>query len=184
MSGGVFWGPYYSSDRGRKTTTTTEDPIMPVEIDNSSGLHVFELHMPSVGVSFFALIFALIAIGFAYGLYLKCCSGGPCCGSSQQQLPVHHVPAVQQDNSMQPLLQVMALQAMQQQALQQRPISPLPLPPVQYNAGFETARIVTLPEDMSATSVGVQATPSSPTTFEPATAEHSKKSRFSVMKNL
>ena len=77
MSGIGFWGPYYSSS---KTTVSPlqkalqDDDTMPTEIEQSSGFHVFEIHAPTAGVSFLAIVCALIAIGLAYGCYKKCCS--------------------------------------------------------------------------------------------------------------
>lgn len=172
MSGGSFWGPYYSRETER-ATTTTEDPIMPVEIDNSSGLHVFEVHAPSVGMSFFALVMALIALGFAYGLYKKCCSGGPCCGLHPPPPPV---PAVQPpqpaQDQLQPLLQLLALQSFQ------RPASPppMPLPPVCYQPAFETARITAYEDVPTPAPSGLSATPTFPATAPSAPVEQKKTS--------
>ena len=116
MVQGAFWGPYYSRNRGQRIVTTTEDTIMPVEVEQSTGFHVFELHAPSVGVSFFAIVCALIAVGLAYGCYKRCCAVR-LFPAQPQALPLP--PPYSQSlapvmpptyDSVQPLLQVMALQ--------------------------------------------------------------------------
>ena len=173
MSGGSFWGPYYSRETKRATTTTTEDPIMPVEIDNSSGLHVFEAHAPSVGMSFFTLVMALIALGFAYGLYKKCCSGGPCCGLGPPPPPVQAVQTPQPaQDQLQPLLQILTLK------LFQRPASPPPmlLPSVCYQPAFETARITAYEDVPSPAPSDLSATPTFPATAPSAPVEQKKNS--------
>ena len=72
MVHGAFWGPYYSPSSKTTTPAPTE---MAIEVEQSSGFHVFELHAPTAGVSFFAIVCALIAVGLAYGCYKRCCFG-------------------------------------------------------------------------------------------------------------
>ena len=82
-----FYGPFYSSNE-----TTTEKPvdnIMPVEVEQSTGFHVFELHAPTAGVSVLTIVVALIAIALAYGCYKKCCGVGFCFpGRQYPQFPM------------------------------------------------------------------------------------------------
>ena len=177
----VFYGPYYS-----ESATTTKKPFdgteMPIEVDQSSGFHVFELHAPTAGVSFFALIFALIAIGLAYGCYRRCCSASLLLPRFQshpmnampQGIPMQPMPTAQPappvQDPLQPLLSMVALQ----RAIS-GPAAPSAPPPLSYEAprgqreppGF----IYTLPEEPAVQSrpprpaVAPQATPSASKCF-------------------
>ena len=114
----AFWGPYYSQKE--VTQRSTE---MPTEVEQSTGFHVFELHAPSAGISFFAIICGLIAIGLAYGCYRRCCFArifGSQSPPANQWIPMTQPPAFiqpppqpQASDQVQPLLQLLALQAMQ-----------------------------------------------------------------------
>ena len=159
MSAIGFWGPYYSEKPGSKKVIVTDDNIMPVEVEESSGFHVVELHAPSMGVSFFALVAALIAIGFAYGCYKKCCSSNgftlPFFNHPvQQAIPMNPIPPpaqIQTPDPLQPMLQLMALQ---QAFRAPAPSAPSPLP-----VRFEEPRIYTLPEEPMKSSIGTSTTP-------------------------
>ena len=156
MVQGAFWGPYYSRDRGQRIVTTTEDTIMPVEVEQSTGFHVIEIHAPSVGVSSFAIVCALIAVGLAYGCYKRCCAmrlfpaqpqAMPLPPPYTQSLAPAAPPAY---DTVQPLLQVMALQhALQNPSAQ---LSRIP-------SRYETSRIYTLPEEPTVTATAVQPSP-------------------------
>ena len=129
---------------------------MPVEVEQSTGFHVIELHAPSVGVSFFAIVCALIAVGLAYGCYKRCCAVR-LFPAQPQALPLPPpytqslAPAVPPTyDSVQPLLQVMALQ----HALQ-NPSAHFPRIPTRY----EPPRIYTLPEESTVTATAVQPSP-------------------------
>jgi len=74
-----FYGPYYSAKEAT-TTNTFEDDIMPVEVEESTGFHVFELHAPTAGVSILTLVVALIAIALAYGTNGTSAPAGATCG--------------------------------------------------------------------------------------------------------
>ena len=138
-----FRGPYYSLDWKKTTVRYEEDDTMPVEVEQSSSFHVFEMHAPTAGVSFFAIVLALIAIGLAYGCYRKCCYArifapqqSPVAFPLQPMAPqLTPAAAPRSIDQLQPLLQLLALQG----ALRQ-PALPAPPPPPY------TRRITELPE--------------------------------------
>ena len=118
MSAGGFWGPYYSAEDNLEWTTRATTTTMPVEIEESTGFHVFEIHAPSAGISFFAIVCGLIAVALAYGCYKRCCYArifGP--QPTQFAMPPPPPPAQPAPApAMEPLLQMMAIQnAMSQQ---------------------------------------------------------------------
>ena len=133
MSGIGFWGPYYSRATEKKEEQVIDD--MTVEVEQNSGFHLFELHAPSMGVSFFALVAALIALGFAYGCYKKFCGLNSCFGAQPNYNAVPHsipmqsmptnlsyypppLPSAPPSSEMiQPLLQMLAMQNANQRAL-------------------------------------------------------------------
>ena len=120
MSAGGFWGPYYSQ---RDPISTTAEDTMAIEVDQSSGLHIFEVHAPTAGISFFAVVCGLVAIALAYGCYRKCCYmrlfGPSTYPSPPAPTPFPAPPTPAPQPSLEPLLQVMAFQSALQH--QQRP---------------------------------------------------------------
>ena len=139
-----FYGPYYSERERKPETNNYQDNTMPVEVEESSGFHVFEVHAPTAGISFFSFIVALIAIAMAYGCYRKCCAAYMSFGRQQPQQPqaiqMQPIQAPAQPDQLQPLLQIMALQALRPTA----PALELPPPPRQCEpSGF----LETLPRE-------------------------------------
>ena len=130
----AFWGPYYS-DKELRSSTPPPDNEMPVEVEQSTGFHVFELHAPSAGISFFAIVLGLIAVGLAYGCYRKCCfarifSTPPTPWHSMAAPPPVPIAPPPQPDTLQPLLQLMALQNMQSTRVPSRyPMLREPSPP-------------------------------------------------------
>ena len=133
----VFYGPNYPYRKlvTEKPCVCKCDDTMPIEIDESSGLHVFEIHAPTAGISVFTIAIALVAIALAYGCYKKCCGTFtftrqnpgmfpmqpmPPMVPFQQQAPYTAPPALPApapaSPDIQPLLNMVALQAIRNQS--------------------------------------------------------------------
>ena len=173
MSHGAFWGPYYSRGRTTPSSVSTTSNMV-VEVDESSGFHVFELHAPTAGVSFFALVCALIAVGLAYGCYKKCCFGRMFAGLEQAPVPpppcypMQPLPPQPHPDPMQPLLGLLALQ----QAFNPAPVQPhIQSLPYRPPARPAFPRFTTLPMDIPAACPAPAPTLSSPPVETPLAAD-------------
>ena len=156
---------------------------MPVEVEESTGFHVFELHAPTAGVSILTLVVALIAIALAYGCYKKCCGIGfglpgrntaypwypmQPMGPVLQQAPpaappaqvAANLPPNSNEAAMQSIINMVALQALRNQVV----TPPLALEPPSIQREPPGA-IYALPEDRQ--HVGAPSRPSAPPTATP-----------------
>ena len=121
MSGGIFWGPYYTPGESVEwTTESSTTTSMPIEVEEErGGFHILEIHAPTAGISVFAIACGLVIVVLAYGCYRRCCFArifGP--------TPPHYAPppppptttpaptpAPAPGAQLEPLLQFMALQS-------------------------------------------------------------------------
>ena len=155
MSSGGFWGPYYSPEDDFEWTTRPPTTVMPVEIEQNSGFHILEIHAPSAGISFFAIVCGLIAVALAYGCYKRCCYArlfGP--APTQFSVPPPPpppppptAPAPAPASVMEPLLQLMALQGAMGP---QRMIADQRFPPGRITAYEDQPQVVVHPPTASA----------------------------------